>query len=273
MHIKNGLGALVILLSVFFLSQCQQSASSKPTTAVLLGNSLTYYNSGLGEMLEHLAASARPPIRLSAVELTMGSVPINVIWDIKNSIDAIPKGLCDVVVVQDTLGFSAVEKDIGEMFTKYARMINAWAKIHGARTVIYFEQVHLPLVGSELSLAEREQIHEHLSRELAMDIAPIGIAWQNVREQKPGLSLYGPDNIHPSIAGSYLAGCVLYATIFKKSPVGLPYHAEGLAGVSDPLSISDATYLQKVAWETSLRYKYAHVKRAKLVQRLFRIEG
>ena len=41
----------------------------------------------------------------------------------------------------------------------------------------------------------------------------------------PELKLYVPDLRHPSVAGSYLAACVTYATQFKDSPVDLKYTA------------------------------------------------
>lgn len=40
------------------------------------------------------------------------------------------------------------------------------------------------------------------------------------------LNLYEPDLRHPSVAGSYLAACVTYATLFKASPVDLKYTAD-----------------------------------------------
>ena len=33
---------------------------------------------------------------------------------------------------------------------------------------------------------------------------------------------------HPTPAGSYLAACVLFKTIFERSPVGLPYAPRGV---------------------------------------------
>jgi hypothetical protein len=260
MYTRKGSFALSVALAFFTLSQCQTTPAPKPMSVVLLGNSYTYYNSGLGQMLEHLAASPRSPVRLSTLELTMGGVSINYIWDMKKSINALPHGPCDVVVVQDTLNFSQDHPDMAEIFSKYAKTITAWATEHGARTVLLMEQVFMPLGRGELTLAERERIHEDLSKALGVDVAPIAVAWQKVREQKPELNLYAPDDLHPNITGSYLMGCVLYSTITKRSPVGLPYLAEGLNGVGEPPSKSLAAYLQEVAWEVCLGYPQAHVK-------------
>ena len=56
------------------------------------------------------------------------------------------------------------------------------------------------------------------------------------------LELYVPDERHPSLAGTYLAACTVYASLLRKSPVGNAYTAGLPADV--------AAYLQQVAWET-----------------------
>jgi len=60
--------------------------------------------------------------------------------------------------------------------------------------------------------------------EMAVDnvsqVAPVGAAWKYVRDTYPTINLYNADQSHPSLVGSYLAACVHYAMIFKKSPVG-----------------------------------------------------
>ena len=52
-------------------------------------------------------------------------------------------------------------------------------------------------------------------------LAPIGIAWKDIREQHPEINLYSSDGSHPSIQGSYLAACVFYAILFDDSATNL----------------------------------------------------
>jgi len=49
-------------------------------------------------------------------------------------------------------------------------------------------------------------------------LAPVGLAWQSLRETNPEINLYNPDGSHPSIEGSYLAACVFYSIIFNDTP-------------------------------------------------------
>lgn len=47
---------------------------------------------------------------------------------------------------------------------------------------------------------------------------PVGAAW---RSAPPDISLYSPDGIHPTVAGSYLAALVIYGVLSGQSPEGL----------------------------------------------------
>ena len=64
--------------------------------------------------------------------------------------------------------------------------------------------------------------------------------------QRPALELYAPDKRHPSLAGTYLAACAVYASLFRKSPEGLSYTA-GLDGAT-------AKFLQATAWDAVREY-------------------
>lgn len=50
------------------------------------------------------------------------------------------------------------------------------------------------------------------------EITPVGVVWKHIRENYPSIELYQADGSHPSVAGSYLAACCFYATIFRKNP-------------------------------------------------------
>jgi PKD repeat protein len=51
-------------------------------------------------------------------------------------------------------------------------------------------------------------------------VAPAGMAWRSSWYSDSTINLWSSDNSHPSLAGSYLTACTMYATIFRKSPVG-----------------------------------------------------
>lgn len=55
--------------------------------------------------------------------------------------------------------------------------------------------------------------------------APVGVAWATVRATHPEIDLYAPDGSHPSVAGTYLAACVFYCTLFHESCTEATFHA------------------------------------------------
>lgn len=73
-------------------------------------------------------------------------------------------------------------------------------------------------------------------------VSAAGMAWQKSWQTDSLINLWSSDNSHPSVAGTYLTACVFYATIFRKSPIGLSY---------SPIGDSATTvFLQTVAHHT-----------------------
>jgi PKD repeat protein len=56
-------------------------------------------------------------------------------------------------------------------------------------------------------------------------VSPVGSAWRFIRDNHPTIQLYSADGSHPSVAGTYLAACTFYTSLFRKSPVGDVYSA------------------------------------------------
>jgi len=77
-------------------------------------------------------------------------------------------------------------------------------------------------------------------------VVPAGLAFAKAIGRDPKVNLYNPDKRHPSLAGSYLAACVIYAAVHGKNPVGNS-HKGGL----DPKL---ADFLQQVAADTVKEY-------------------
>jgi hypothetical protein len=77
---------------------------------------------------------------------------------------------------------------------------------------------------------------------LGAKVAPAGVAFASALRERPDLMLYVQDG-HPTIQGTYLAGCVLYASMLGKSPVGISYAPSGI-------SREDRDFLQRIAAQT-----------------------
>ena len=77
-------------------------------------------------------------------------------------------------------------------------------------------------------------------------VIPAGLAFACSISQRPDLNLHAADKRHPSLLGTYLGACTVYASLFKNSPVGVKY----TAGIDE----ATAKFLQTVAWETVQAY-------------------
>ena len=87
-----------------------------------------------------------------------------------------------------------------------------------------------------------EAAHRQIEEELDATFAPVAMATIDSLTERPELDMLGPAMSHPSVHGLYLAAAVNDGTIYERSPEGLAYRPDGL-------SVEEAAYLQRVAWE------------------------
>ncbi len=66
------------------------------------------------------------------------------------------------------------------------------------------------------------------------EVAPVGAVWKQVRDSFPNIQLYVSDGSHPSLAGSYLAACTFYSSMFHKEAT--TFYDPGL-GAADAFAI------------------------------------
>jgi hypothetical protein len=88
------------------------------------------------------------------------------------------------------------------------------------------------------------QSYLQMGQDNAALVAPVGAAWEVVRDSFPAINMYISDLHHPAMPGTYLAAAVFYASIYHKSPEPCSYTA-GLA-------LSDATQLKHAAKKVTL---------------------
>jgi len=89
-------------------------------------------------------------------------------------------------------------------------------------------------------------------------VAPVGVAWNTVRTNNPSIELFVSDNIHPSLAGSYLEACVMYASFFHRHTTGNKYCGTLPAAVVSTLQqTADATVFDHLAqWQQYGHFPY-----------------
>ncbi|MBS1789408.1 MAG: hypothetical protein JST85_16905 [Acidobacteria bacterium] len=263
--LKQSSGALLLP----FALKNDLLATAAKLRILFLGNSYTYFNN-LPQMLSGLAASANPSQIVETEMVTAGGAMLKSLWAGGRPQAALAKGKWDYVVLQEqsTLGLTKMVDGIPQIndpkdFHASVRTIDAEIKKTGAKPLLYMTWARKDSPENQSKLTNA---YQSIGKELGDKVAPVGLAWQAVLKARPNFELHVADKSHPTPAGSYLAACVFYATIFGKSPVGLASRITGTiiehtgkvtvtTGDLVNLSKDDAAFLQKIAWETIRNYR------------------
>lgn len=232
----------VACVALLACGACAKPASGQTgaSKVLFIGDSFTYTQGGLWTHFTELAAAANPPRAVTTDKAVQGGAFLKVLWELETPVKAIDTGNFDVVVLQDD-----IPETNPDYFKEYARkFVNEVRKNH-ARPVLLMAWAYDRL--GWITMDEIATLHRDLGKELGVDVAPVGLAWQRSMAQRPQLDMYAGDREHESIHGMYLAACVLYATVYNADPTGLKYAPSGV-------SRDDAQFLQKIAWDTMREY-------------------
>ncbi len=222
--------ALIWLLAV----QTASGREEAELRVLWIGNSYTYVND-LPKMVAELAkaGSQRP---LVYDRETPGGCSLEKHWKGGKALSKIRTRKWDYVVLQDhSLGPLKNPAALAE----YAKMFDAEIRKQGGKTLLYltWARANAPENQEKLSKAYLD-----LAADMKVQVAPVGIAWEKALAADKGRVLHQRDKSHPSAAGTYLAACVFYATLYGKSPEGLPGKVGGLTD-------DEARKLQAIAWQ------------------------
>jgi len=106
------------------------------------------------------------------------------------------------------------------------RLLAALARAQGAEPVLFLTWARKDVL-AEFGFRDLRHLQVALgegylaiAREIGAAVAPVGPAWLVAADR--GFELWQADGSHPAIGGTYLAACVLYATLFRDDPAGLP---------------------------------------------------
>jgi hypothetical protein len=231
-----------------------------PKTAIFIGNSFFYYNNGMGGHVGLLEKAADPghkqDYRNTAVTIggsgfdwhdvesyfrpnAIGNYSFD---DNNNVVFNKPDRLFDVAIMMDC-SQCPIHPRLKSVFTEYAKKDSDIVRAHGARPVFFMSWAYADKPEMTMQLAEAYTIAGNDNNAL---VIPAGLAFARALARQPELTLHAPDKRHPSLAGTYLASCVVFAALTGRSPVGNSYRA----GIDGPT----AKFLQTVAWETVQEY-------------------
>ena len=174
--------ALVAAVVAGSVSSAQSRPETPPRKVLFVGDSFTFAQGGLDNHFAKLAASASPPLVVSAARAVAGGAFLKVLWEMKTPVTAIDTGNFDVVVLQDDIPETNVD-----YFRQYARLFVEEARTHNARPVLFMAWAYQRL--GWISMQEIARAHRDLAKELNVDVAPAGLAWQRSSSERPSLDM------------------------------------------------------------------------------------
>jgi hypothetical protein len=197
-----------------------------PATRVLfIGNSYTYAN-GLPEMFATLSQAGKHPV---AVDMAaVGGWTLAQHLGATETQDKLNGRQWDFVVLQEQSVIPAIPADRAAGMYPAVREFTTRIRALKAEPVLFLtwgRRDGMADAGFADFAAMQEQLtagYLGIADELAERVAPVGVAWQTGVGRDSALALWDTDGSHPSALGTYLAACVLYATLFHADPIGLP---------------------------------------------------
>lgn len=201
---------------------------------LFIGNSFTARNDVPG-MIAALARARGEQLQHQLI--SAGGASLRAHWNRGEAPAAIAQGRHDWVVLQEQ---STLPVKNARRMHENVRLFAPLIAESGARTALYvtWARRNVPEAQAAITAA-----YAAIAAEVGATLVPVGPAWEAFMRRYPSPTLHDRDLSHPSPAGSYLAACVFYATLFGRTPAGLPV-------LVDRLEAPDAARLQAVAWET-----------------------
>ncbi|MCA0305088.1 MAG: hypothetical protein LCH95_21995 [Proteobacteria bacterium] len=225
-------------------------APKKIESILFVGNSYLAFNNGIGWHVSRLLAEGRPAYRLrsTSVSITGGGLDWHDLasyfrpdavgsyrYDEHNNVVIqSPTRLFDVVVMLDG-SQGPVHPALKDRFAEAARRFSAITRRHGAEPVFLATWAYHDRPEMTAQLAEA---YEAAGRESDAAVIPVGRAFERVRAERPDIALHMADKSHPTLAGTYLAACMVLAVLFP---------GQEQSGWTSELDAATADYLQSVA--------------------------
>ncbi|MBL9078845.1 MAG: hypothetical protein JNL08_15170 [Planctomycetes bacterium] len=212
-------------------------APGAATSILFVGNSYTHYHD-LPGCVQALGRAETPPRPITVRMLAPGGCTLELHWQATGD-DAprkvLPAMKPDFVVLQEQ---SRLPIDDEKRMRDFALRFCQLAQKHAAEPVLYMTWAR----ADEPQLQDRiAAAYVAVGKAAGVRVAPVGRAWQHALAAHPDQTLHVEDGSHPDPRGTYLAACVLHATIFGSDVTKFP----------DRLTLADAKGGERVLLELS----------------------
>ena len=193
---------------------------SKIVRMLFIGNSFTTRNDLPG--LLSAVAEAGAGTMIESKVIAAGGASLRRHWN-AGAADTISDETWDYVVFQEQ---STLPIKNGKRFHENVREFVPVMKESGATMVLFMTWARKHEPENQKLLTDS---YDSIGKELAATVVPVGSAWREMLEKQGTPELHAEDGSHPTLAGSYLAACVFYTTLFDGDLKDLETEVEGLS--------------------------------------------
>jgi len=228
---------LIGCITLVSLGSCRRPIAPRtelpPARVLFIGNSFTDFNNGIDTQLQGLAST------ITATRIAPGGYTLETHWNQPQTRERLRQDSWNYVVLQEQSQIPVFDQ---AKFRQFAQAFDQEIKATGAKTVLLMTWERPDSVAYGVTTANLATAYKTVGHELRAKVAPVGLAFERSQQEKPDLVLYSYDG-HPTPYGTYLAACVLYGTLFDRSPVGRP-------ATADTIPRKTQVYLQRIAAKT-----------------------
>ena len=242
----------------------QVQPTTNPTRVLFVGNSFSFYNNGihnhLGSLIRSTGEWKRQQNRLRLSTLSGGHISEHSA-DLESILSDTPQNW-DAIVLQGHSNEPISTKKNKAFVLATAKAVKQ-IKAKGIQPILFMTWGYKdqPKMGADLT-----NVYTKLANKLEVLVVPVGVAFASAEAELSNIELFVPDVLgvdsesqltyrkdwkHPSEAGTYLAACVFYATLYQRSPEGIIFTGE--------LHKDTALALQKISWKVTQQF-YKEVK-------------
>ena len=229
-----------------------QLSNPAPKTGMYVGNSFTYYNCGVNGYVRGFTKEENRDWIARMITISAGMLSFHPVEAYLEPHDMDPyykdgnKKPFDVVFLQGQ-SVEPIDKKRVATFKKHLKKHIEAIKKAGAEPIVVDTWARQDKPEQTRQLADAIITEANANDAIVL---PVGLAFAESLKGRPDLILHHTDKRHPSAAGSYLYGAMIYSLIYKKSPEGFKF----LGDCAKPLKPEDAAYLQQVAWKVTKEF-------------------
>jgi hypothetical protein len=233
--------------------------TSHPTRVLFVGNSFSFYNNGihnhLGSLIRSTGEWKRQQNRLRLSTLSGGHISEHSA-DLESILSDASQNW-HAIVLQGHSNEPLSSKKNKAFVLATAQAVKQ-IKAKGIQPILFMTWGYKgqPNMGLDLS-----NVYTKLANKLEVLVVPVGVAFASAEAELGNIELFVPDVLgvdsenqltyrkdwkHPSEAGTYLAACVFFATLYQRSPEGIIFRGK--------LDENTALALQKLSWNVTQQF-------------------